>query len=304
MIYIVLAIGIIAVIIISRKVKNLKLSNLILVTGAVKSGKSTYALYLAYKEYKKAYRQWKLKTAIRKAFGKKPEEEPLLYSNIPLAVNYSPITKDILERRKRINYKSVVFLDEATLIADNMIYQEKDISERIMLFNKLFGHETHGGKLIYDTQATGDLPAVTRRCISQRIYVHSMIKWIPFVLIPSIREERYSEDGSTIQTDQNDIDNQGYKKCIIPKKIWKLFDCYCFSALTDDLEADNKVINGKKLRNLKTKNLVSYNQYKELKGNDRKENKENSRVNSLDITSNSTNNFDVFANKNIRKQDD
>lgn len=301
MIYIVIIAGIIGVIIISKKIKNLKISNLILVTGAVKSGKSTYALYLAYKEYKKAHRKWRIKTALAKAFGKKPEEEPLLYSNIPLAVNYSPITKDILERRKRINYKSIVFLDEATLIADNMIYQEKEISERIMLFNKLFGHETHGGKLIYDTQATGDLPAVTRRCISQRIYVHSMIKWIPLVLIPSIREERYSEDGSTIQTDQNDIDNQGYKRCIIPKKIWKLFDCYCFSAITDDLESDNKIINGKKLKNLKSRELVSYNEYKELKENDRKEDKENSRNISMDTISNSTDNFDIFANRMAKR---
>lgn len=279
---------------INDKIKNVKLSSLVLITGAVKSGKTTYAVATAYGEYKKAKRIWKIKTAIGKLFGKEPTEEPLLYSNIPLATDYVPITKDIIERKKRPNYKSVLFIDEATLLADNSIYEDKELSERIMIFNKLIGHETRGGTLIYDTQATGDLPAVTRRCITQRLYVHSLIKWIPFILIARVREERYSEDGSTIQVDQKDISEQGYKIVVFRKKIWKLFDPYCYSAITDNLPKENKVVNGKNLKSLKTRNILSYKDYKSLK--ETAKNEQKSKVNNSNSNNISTTNNNFFNN--------
>ena len=264
-IYVIIGILLIAVFIrVYNKFKFPKLSNCILVNGAIKSGKSTYSVAMTNTLYKRQLRKTKVRNFLAKVFLKKPSELPLIYSNVPLAVPYVEITKDILERKKRVRFGSVVYIQEATLLADNSIYKEMELSERIMLFNKLFGHESHGGYLIYDTQATLDLPAVTRRCLAQRFYVHSMVKWLPFILLVKVKEERYSEETNTVTQEQGDVEDKenGFKWQIIPKRTWKLFDCYCFSSFTDDLPIEEKVI---KTKYLKAKDIVSFKDYETIK---------------------------------------
>ena len=250
----IIGIIIIALIIAKKKIKAVKYSSCILVTGAVKSGKSTFSVNTALKLYRKNHLKWRIQH-----FFDKTIEEPLLYSNVPLAVEYVPITKDLIERRKRFRYKSVIYIQEATLLADNMAYKDKELNERVMLFNKLIGHSTRGGTLIYDTQATGDLPAVTRRCLAQNIYVHSMIKCLPFILIVKVKEEVYREDS----INQNNVDEElkAYRYVIIPKSVWKKYDCYCYSAFTDDLPVEDRTV---KTKELKAKEILSYNNYKTI----------------------------------------
>lgn len=246
-----------------RKFKMPKVGSLALVTGGVKAGKSTYSVALAVTEYKREHRRWRIRKFFAKMFRRSIPEEPLLYSNIPLAVPYVDITREILERKVRIRYKSVVYLSEATLLADNSIYKDMTLSERLMFFNKLFGHESRGGLLIYDTQAIGDLPAVTRRCLGQYFYVHHMVKWIPFILVAYIREDRYSEDGSVVSTNETDVEDT-LKRVIIRKSVWKKFDCYCYSGFTDDLPVSDTVTTLPKGADLRVKNLVSFKHYKTL----------------------------------------
>ena len=140
-----------------------------------------------------------------------------------------------------------------------MAYKDKELNERVMLFNKLIGHSTRGGTLIYDTQATGDLPAATRRCLAQNIYVHSIIKWLPFVLIAKVKEEIYREDNVS----ENNIDEElkAYRYTIIPKSVWKKYDCYCYSSFTDELPVEDRTI---KTKDLKAKEILSYNDYKTI----------------------------------------
>ena len=124
-----------------------------MITGAPKTAKSTLAIYLAYKEFKKA----RLKVAIKNIFNKltrKPLlEKPLFYSNIPLNIKegYTPVTKELLTAQSKFVEYSVVYLGEVSLIADSMSYKNDEINEQLLLFNKLFGHRV-GGKLFYDTQ--------------------------------------------------------------------------------------------------------------------------------------------------------
>ena len=263
MIYLVLAIGILLLIIIAKgKIKKVKTGTVTVITGAVKSGKTLLAVRLALKEYRINRLKWR----IRKIF-KKDEEEPLLYSNTPLAVKYTPITREILLRQKRMNYKSVVLLTEASLVWDNMLYKNNDINEQIMLFIKLFGHETKGGTLIIDTQAVGDLAIAVRRCISTRLYVDSTIRTIPFLTISKVKEERYDEEGATIQVNEGDQDKQ-YKYIIGTKSIYKKYDRYAFSVLTDNLKAENKQIDGTKVEDLKQRVIIGFREWKGVKKND------------------------------------
>lgn len=264
MIYILLIIGIIAIFMIIKHFKTLKCSNLALITGAVKSGKSTIGCYLALRQYKKALRSWRITCFFNKIFNKPEPEKPLLYSNIPIAQEYSPITPEILQRKTRIRFKSVVFIDESCLIASNDDYSNMPLVERLEFFNKLFGHSTHGGYLFYNTQAIGDVSVEVRRCASQVFYVHRLVKWLPFVIIAYVRELIYNEDGLVVNNVDSDVEDS-LKKVIIPKKIFSQFDRYAFSYFTDDLPVDDEIIDGKKLPDLKAREIIGFDGKKRTK---------------------------------------
>lgn len=131
---------------------------------------------------------------------------------------YVPLTDDLLLRKKRFVYGSVVYCQEASLVADSQLIRDMDINQLLLLFNKLFGHETKGGILIYDTQTISDLHYSIKRSLSEYFYIHRLVKWIPFFLIAYVQENRYSEDGSIITTINGDVEDSGLKKVIIPKK--------------------------------------------------------------------------------------
>ena len=205
---------------ISKKFKSPKVNCVSLVTGGVKTGKSTFAVYLAISNYKRIHKRWKIRAFFQKKLGREVEEEPLLYSNIPLSVPYVPLSREILRREVRPRYKSVCYVNEASLVADSQMFRDMELNERLMLFNKLFGHETLGGMCIYDTQCIVDLHYSIRRCLSEYFYIHHLNKLIPFFLVAEVREERYCEDNSSINTYENDVEDC-LRKVIIPKKIWK-----------------------------------------------------------------------------------
>ena len=181
----------------------------------------------------------------------------MFYTNIPVKFKHVRVTEDILKRKKRIAYKSVVFLSEASLVADNMLYKDTEANNRIMLFAKLFGHYSRGGKLFIESQSIGDIAVAIRRCISSKYYIDHSIK-IPFFRIMYLRYERYTEDGTSINTYEDDNE---FTKYLISKKIFKKFDSYCYSAFTDNLDIEKKEIISK---NMKCKDIITFD--KNIKG--------------------------------------
>ena len=235
-----------------------KLNSLVMVTGGVKTGKSTLSVYMVIKTYKHNVFVVKFKNFFRKIFHKPLKEIPLLYSNVPLACSYIPVTLDLLLRNERFVYGSVVYLQEASLVADSQLIKDKDINNKLLLFFKLFGHETQGGTCIIDTQSISDVHYSLKRSLSEYFYIHHLTKWIPFFLIAHVIENRYSDDGTITTTETQDTELT-LRKVIIPKKCWKYFDCYCYSVLTDDLQVNRQVIkNNLQTRNLKAENIVSF----------------------------------------------
>jgi len=242
------------------KFKVPKIGSLALVTGGVKCGKSTLSVAIAVSEYKRRLRATKRRNFFRKIFGKPQIELPLLYSNVPLGLPYVQVTEDLLLRRKRFVYGSVIYIQEASLVADSQLIKDKDVNERLLLFNKLIGHETKGGCVIYDTQSVADNHYSVKRCLSEYIYIHHLTKWLPFFLLAHVEENRYSDDGTIISTQNEDVENK-LRKVIIRKKYWKYFDCYCYSCLTDNLPVEDKVIhNNIATEDLKAKHIVSFRQ--------------------------------------------
>lgn len=248
---------------IASKFKVPKVGSFALVTGGVKSGKDTFSVNLAWKTYKRVHRSWKIRSVVQRAFGLAIDEEPLLYSNIPLAVPYVPITHDLLMRNKRFRYKSVIYISEASLIADSQLCKNMDINERLLLFNKLIGHETKGGLIIYNTQSIGDLHYSIKRCVSEVFYIHHLEKRFPFVMCSHVREERYSEDGLSLNSYNEDVESS-LKRVLMFKKVWKKFDAYCFSSFTDDLPVEDTVVYASK-EDLKVHNIIGFRPWKAIK---------------------------------------
>lgn len=260
LIYILIGVGLFLIAFwILKTFKFPKLGCLTLISGGVKTGKSTFSVALAIRQYKKRVFRVKFKNAFRKMFKKPLIELPLLYSNVPLAMPYVSLTDDLLLRKKRFVYGSVVYCQEASLVADSQLIRDMDINQLLLLFNKLFGHETKGGILIYDTQTISDLHYSIKRSLSEYFYIHRLVKWIPFFLIAYVQENRYSEDGSILTTINGDVEDSGLKKVIIPKKTWKYFDCYCYSVLTDKLPVENKQIkNNIRTADLKARKILTF----------------------------------------------
>lgn len=240
---------------IRRHYKTPKIGSMVVITGGVKSGKSTFSFHLAYKTYKRNLRSVRISNFFAKIFNKPLREVPRFYTTIPVAVPHVLLTKDLLLRNVRFAYKSVIWVDEASIMADSMEYKDLDVNERLLLFNKLIAHETHGGTLIYNSQSISDLHYSIKRCISETFYVHITFKWLPFFLVCTVREERYSEDGLAINTYNDDVE-ESLKKVIVRKKVWKLFDCYCYSSMTDNKPLYEKV---ETADNLKAKYICSFN---------------------------------------------
>lgn len=252
-----------------------KIGCVAMVTGGVKCGKSMLSVHLAKRKYKAQYRKWKIRCFFMRIFFKdKPQpEKPILYSNVNLAgIPYSLLTTDMILRKVRPAYGSVVYIQEASLLADSMYFKDMEINERLLLFNKLFGHETHGGYLIYDTQSIQDNHYAVKRCLNSYFWIHHNVK-IPFFVILYVREFFYSEDNSAVNTIADDVE-ENLKRIIVPKRVWKMYDAYCYSAFTDDLpvqtdERFNKIVKFKSV-DLKTYKVISLKKFKTIQEYDEK----------------------------------
>ena len=241
-----------------KKFKVAKIGSLCLVNGGVKCGKSTLSVSIVRSEYKSRVRRVKFMNFFKKLFHKPLKELPLIYSNVPLACPYVPLTDDLLLRKTRFVYGSVIYCQEASLVADSQLIKDMDINQRLLLFNKLIGHETKGGVVVYDTQCINDLHYSIKRCLSNYIYVHHLVKWIPFILIAYVEENRYSDDNSVVNVQDKDVEEK-LRKIIISKRNWKYFDCYCYSVLTDDLPVEKTVVkNNLQTQDLKARRILSF----------------------------------------------
>lgn len=266
-----LVVAVIVAFLVLRVLKVPKCGNMILVTGGVKTGKTTLSVRLVYKLWKKQCLKVRIQNIIirimrriSKKWKDRPlKDKPLIYSNIPLAkVPYVPMTQGLLERQERFVYGSVIYMCESSLVADSMSFKDEFVNEQLLLFNKLIAHETRGGYLVYDTQSISDNHFAVKRCLSSYFYIHHATK-IPFFVLMYVRELKFSEDNSAVNTFGEDVEDS-LQLVIVPKSTWKMFDCYCYSALTDHLPVVSKY--RKNPKSLKAHNIISFKKFKNLKG--------------------------------------
>lgn len=247
---------------------------MICITGGIKTGKSLLAVRQSVQLVKSQRRKvWWWNNFFRyvafpfyafKTKGKLKEKKPypLLYSNIPLGVAYVPVTEALLKREEKPVEGSVCYICEASLVADSMSFKDALLNEELLLFNKLWGHASKGGYLIYDTQSICDNHYAVKRCLNTYFYIHHNLKGLFFMYL-WLREERFSEDGSTKNTYDADVE-ETLKLHIVPKSVFKLYDRYCYSVLTDHLPAKSEADEVKKPSTMKANDIVSFKQYKTI----------------------------------------
>lgn len=261
---------VLAIVLYNKFFKIPKLNSLVLVSGGVKTGKSTMSVYFALKKYRRALFCYRLAKIFFSIFPKKAKalEKPLLYSNVPLAVPYVPLTEDLILRKKRFAYRSVVYIQEASLLADSMNWHDDTVNDNVRLLCKLIAHETKGGCCILDSQQPSDLHYGIKRNLSTYFYIHRSFH-IPFFLICYVREMLYSDESGVQNVFDDDVEF-GLRRVIIPTRVWKKFDCYTYSALTDHLPCVQDEVDGTKLPDLKSRDYVHF---KKAKKEDKKDGK-------------------------------
>ena len=233
-----------------KNFKVLKVPSVCLITGGVKTGKSLLSVHLSIKDYRARHRKWWILT---KVFHKKIEE-PLYYTNVAISFgnlkrklkgkphrldkNIVQITLDHMMRINRFNYKSVIYIQESSLMADSMDFNNADRNVELSLFNKLIAHELRGGALYYDTQSPLDNHYSMKRVASTYFFIQKNMNFLLFHIL-YVREMINTENGVNNFTD--DVDTST-RKVLIPFWYHHKYDRYEFSYLTDDLELKNDVV--------------------------------------------------------------
>lgn len=285
-IIIILIVIVIAILILTIKYrKKFKLDSITMINGAVGVGKTSTGLYLAHKLYKKEMFRWNL----RRIFLKKEEEKPLLYSNIPLFKwEYTPLNIELILRNQiRFNYRSVIFIDESSLIADSQDYkkfnelkknskQTIDINTTLNLFLLFFRHETRGGHLIITTQSKNDNHYAFDRKCSSSLFLTKSIN-IPFFKVVWARELLLMDSNVVNVVDDDykeSVNNYWY---LMSKRIFKHYDSYCYSILTDHYKSKNDtLLNKEKTKNKKRFEIITlHTDYEEINNNNELYRKEN-----------------------------
>lgn len=114
-----------------------------------------------------------------------------------------------------------------------------------------------GGAVYVETQNPSDNHYSLKRCLNRYLFIHHLTKWIPFILIARVREFAYLDGVDGINNNFNEDMDESMKLLFIPKSIWKKFDAYTYSILTDNLEVNRKVIKPYEIDSLKTSEILS-----------------------------------------------
>ncbi len=157
-----------------------------------------------------------------------------------------------------------MFLSETSLIADSMTIKDALLNEEINTFFKLYGHESHGGKCIIETQNVLDNHYAVKRCMTFYYNIDANFS-LPFFKLVRFYKVFYTDDNSVTNVH---LLNEGmqYSYMLIPKTMFTRYDSYTYSWLTDDLPLWNafRYVKRHRLhffygdRNLKSKEMPTF----------------------------------------------
>lgn len=242
-----IVLAIIAIVFFALKYKRIRYGNLVLVTGGVKTGKTQLCVALVIKRYRKQLRAWKRRYFWCKLTRKELPEKPLLYSNMPIGRKgdtYVPLTVELVTQEHRFAYGSVIYYNEASLIAGSKDIRDEDLNDHLLQFFKLCAHFTKGGYVFLDTQCVHDIHYTTKRSLSTYFDIWRSVK-LPFVSLMWLRENKLVDGDNTVaidmQIDPQDSPLEGGKPLyftLVRNKWWKYYDRYAYSDFVKHLPCE------------------------------------------------------------------
>lgn len=252
MIWVILIVLLIVLIILYKRSKKLRFDSVVMINGCIGSGKTLLCVHRAKRDFRKSHALWWRRTHIYSKIFKsmKNEEEPLLYSNIPIYKDkrnlelfkyYVPLTNDIIMRQKRPRYHSVMIWDESSLMATSMDYKDKPLSESMSLFLKLLRHELKGSyrnifgshsNLYINTQSKNDNHYSVDRVVNQVLYITKSIS-IPFFKVIWVRDLLLI-DSVNNNFDDDIKESLSARWFLVPKKVFNYYDSYSYEFLSHD----------------------------------------------------------------------
>lgn len=245
MIFIIIIAFVIISLVIMGYLKRLRYGNLTLITGGVKTGKTQLSVCLVYKTYKKQLRKWRKACRKAKRQYKPFPEKPLIYSNMPLGkygMEYCPLNLELIMGKRRFAFGSVVYYNEASLIAGSKDIKDEELNDHLLKFFKLCAHFTKGGYVILDTQSPQDVHYTIKRSLSTYYDIQRRLT-LPFISLIWLRENKLVDGENTValdtQIDPQDNVLEGGKKWYfrpILNKWWRYYDQYAYSSLVEDLK--------------------------------------------------------------------
>ena len=259
---ILLVVAIVVTIVVASHFKRLRYGNLVLITGGVKTGKTQLSVALAVKQYRKQLAKWRRACRRARRRYEPMPEKPLLYSNMPIGRvgdGFAPLTLELVTLQKRFRWGSVVYYNEASLIAGSKDIKDEVLNDHLLKFFKLCAHFTMGGYVFLDTQSLPDVHYTVKRSLSTAYDIWYRIT-LPFVSLIWLREMKVVDGDNTVAIDtqidpQDSVLEGGKKKYfrIIRNKWWKYYDQYAYSAQVEHLPVGADVVRvtrDKKVRNL------------------------------------------------------
>lgn len=269
--------------------KLYKVKNVIFVDGSLGTGKTFFSVSMAVRLYKKQLRRYKVLKWLCGSLSFIPKmkeqgdklEEPYLYSNIRLRnIDYVKVTADLLCRKGfRFGYRSVLLIDEFSLMADQYTYKDREISERLSIFFKLWRHETKGGYIVINSQSTSDLHYSIKYVLSDYLYIHHKSKF-PLITCLKVQEMAYcgDKDGSQVTNVMTDDIETNLRVMLVFNRYYKYYDTYCYSIFTDGLPVYRLIEHNFKGDSLKDPEIVSFKQWNYLKENYKDENPDKKKI--------------------------
>lgn len=120
-----------------------------------------------------------------------------------------------------------------------------------------------------------DLHHQLKKNFNNYLYIYHCDKMIPFLLRFQVREMLYSYDDKSINNNFDEDIEKSMLNLFCFKSVWKRFDRWTYSKLTDNLDYDCVLLSKEQIEKLelKTTDIISFNHYKyiNLKGDNKNE---------------------------------
>lgn len=268
---------------------TIKYDTTLAITGGLGSGKTLTATKIALNLWKRRHLRWrirewwvKLVNKIRiKANGKREswniqhpnrkqkkikdlllrDEEPLLYSNIPLLIRKrykgkklyaTKLTKEMLLLKERIHEGSITLIDELPQLVNQFNWNIKEVQDNVNEFITFYRHYI-GSHFIVTAQSIDDIVVQIRRKLNSYYWLYDFHKIFFIFYKVRICNLMTSDLITNISTTFLEDNTKWKYGCLLPRR----YQSRCYKHRYDKVVEGNKA----KFKKLYTRKVIRFGNY-------------------------------------------